>query len=243
MEQNDKKRFTRLIEIFLILQSRKIITAPKLAEKLEVSVRTIYRDIRALEQAGVPILTEEGKGYSIMEGYRIPPIMFTETEANALITAEQFILKNTDSSLIKHYTDAVNKVKAVLKENLKEKTEFLSERIAIRPQIPHEYKSDTLTVFQNSLVNSQVLEIIYEASNNNEKTVRLIEPFALYLSLNNNWILIAYCRYRKEHRHFRLDRVVSVKTLDERYAPLKMTLDQFIDEHRKKTGGIRPTTE
>src|SRR5579864_6209767 len=114
MENQDTKRFTRLIEIFLILQSKKISTSTTLAKRLNVSVRTIYRDIKALEQAGVPILTEEGKGYSIMEGYRIPPIMFTELEATALVTAEQLILKNSDSSLIRHYTDAVNKVRAVL---------------------------------------------------------------------------------------------------------------------------------
>jgi len=75
LEQTDTKRFTRLIEIFLILQSKKINTATVLARRFNISVRTIYRDIKALEQAGVPILTEEGKGFSIMDGYRIPPII------------------------------------------------------------------------------------------------------------------------------------------------------------------------
>ena len=233
MEQNDTKRFTRLIEIFVILQSKKINTATVLAKRFNVSVRTIYRDIKALEQAGVPILTEEGKGFSIMEGYRIPPIMFTETEANALITAEQFILKNTDSSLIKNYTDAVNKVRAVLQYSLKEKTEFLSERIAVRPQIPHEYISDTLTAFQNAIVNALVMVISYKSESKDEITNRQIEPFALYLNIQNSWTLIAYCRLRKDFRHFRLDRVLSLTTLDEKFTPLNLTLDQFIDNHRK----------
>jgi predicted DNA-binding transcriptional regulator YafY len=234
MEQGDIKRFNRLIEILLILQSKKIITATILAGRFDVSVRTIYRDIRALEQAGVPILTEEGKGYSIMEGYRIPPIMFTETEANALVTAEQFILKNADRSLIKNYTDAVNKVKAVLKDSLKEKTEYLSERIAVRPYIPHEYNSDTLTVFQNAIVHSKVIELTYKSESKDEVTKRKIEPFALYLNIHNSWTLIAFCRLRKDFRHFRLERVISAMTLEEQFAPLNITLDEFIENHRKK---------
>ena len=91
MLDNDIKRLTRLTSILTQLQSKRLVTATKLAGKFGVSVRTIYRDIRALESAGIPIITEEGKGFSLMDGYRLPPIMLTETEANALITAELFI--------------------------------------------------------------------------------------------------------------------------------------------------------
>src|SRR5580698_372269 len=103
MKDNYIKRISRLVAILTELQTRRILTSTFLAEKFGVSVRTIYRDVKALEQAGVPILTEDGKGYSLMEGYRIPPVMFTENEANALITVEQLVLKNRDSSLIKEY--------------------------------------------------------------------------------------------------------------------------------------------
>jgi predicted DNA-binding transcriptional regulator YafY len=100
MKDNYIKRISRLVAILTELQTRRILTSTFLAEKFGVSVRTIYRDVKALEQAGVPILTEDGKGYSLMEGYRIPPVMFTESEANALVTAEQLVLKNRDSSLV-----------------------------------------------------------------------------------------------------------------------------------------------
>lgn len=93
MEHTDTKRLSRLTAILLQLQTQRIITAPALADKFNISVRTIYRDIKALEQAGVPILTEEGKGYTLMEGYKVPPVMFTESQANALILAEQLVLK------------------------------------------------------------------------------------------------------------------------------------------------------
>ena len=78
MKDNDTKRLSRLTAILTQLQTKRLLTATALADKFGVSVRTIYRDIRALEQAGVPILTEDGKGYTLMEGYRIPPVMFTE---------------------------------------------------------------------------------------------------------------------------------------------------------------------
>lgn len=87
----DKPRLVRLATILIQLQSKRIITATEIAEKHNVSVRTIYRDIRTLEQSGIPIITEEGKGYSMMAGYVLPPVMLTQEEANALITGEQLI--------------------------------------------------------------------------------------------------------------------------------------------------------
>ena len=89
MEEKEKPRLSRLTAIITQLQSKRIVTAKHLAERHNVSIRTIYRDIRALEKSGIPIITEEGKGYSIMEGYHLPPVLFTEDEANALITVEQ----------------------------------------------------------------------------------------------------------------------------------------------------------
>ena len=77
----EKTRLSRLTAILIQLQSKRLITSTELADKYGVSIRTIYRDIRALEEAGVPIYTEEGKGYSLSEGYRLPPVMFTEEEA------------------------------------------------------------------------------------------------------------------------------------------------------------------
>ena len=151
MEHKDTKRLSRLTAILIQLQAKRMVTANELARKFGVSARTIYRDIKALEQAGVPIITEEGKGFSLLEGYRLPPVMFTESEANALITAEQLVLQNRDSSFIKEYTEAINKIKAVLLYATKEKVELLSSRIAVSPAIPHTNTSNSLTLVQNDL--------------------------------------------------------------------------------------------
>ncbi|SHK85328.1 HTH domain-containing protein [Reichenbachiella agariperforans] len=92
------------------MQTKRIVTAASLSEKFGVTRRTIYRDIKALEKAGVPILTEEGKGYTLMGGFRIPPIMFTEQQANTLILAEQLVLKSKDASFVQDYSEAMDKI-------------------------------------------------------------------------------------------------------------------------------------
>ena len=104
-----KPRLSRLTAIVTQLQSKRIVTAREIAEKYNISIRTVYRDIRTLEMSGIPIVTEEGKGYSIMEGYKLPPVMFTEEEANALITAEHVLRNNPDQSLVNSFINADRK--------------------------------------------------------------------------------------------------------------------------------------
>jgi predicted DNA-binding transcriptional regulator YafY len=233
MKDNDIKRLSRLTAILIQLQTKRVLTSTALAEKFGVSIRTIYRDIKALEQAGVPILTEGGKGYSLMEGYRIPPVMFTENEANALITAEQLVLKNRDSSLIKEYSEAISKIKAVLLYSTKEKADLLSKRIAVSAAIPNTNTSNSLTLIQNALTTFKVLNIIYHSQHKDEKTTRKIEPFALYYNLQESWTLIAYCRLRKDYRMFRLSRISKIETLDVSFTPHKLTLKEYLDSKEK----------
>ncbi len=233
MNANDIKRVSRLTAIVTQLQTKRLLTATQLSEKFSVSVRTIYRDIKALEQAGVPVLTEEGKGYLLMEGYRIPPITFTENEVNALITAEQLVLKNRDGSLSKEYSEAINKIKAVLLYSTKEKADLLSKRIAVSPAIPNTNTSNSLTIIQNALTAFKVLHITYHSEEKDEKTTRHIEPFALYYNLQECWTLIAYCRLRKDYRMFRLNRISKIEPLDLSFAPHKLTLKEYLDSKEK----------
>lgn len=234
MQDNDTKRLTRITTILTWLQSKKIITAKSLAEKFSVSVRTIYRDIKVLEQAGVPVLMEEGKGYTLMEGYRIPPVMFTESEANALITAEQLIATNKDMSLVKEYTEAVNKVKAVLGFDTKNKTEFLSQRIFSLQNWTQQRTSSHLTALQMALTNFRLAKLEYQAAEKVETTVRIIEPFSFYYSTQENWLVIAFCRLRKEFRTFRLDRIQSLDILSETFEPHAMTIKEYYEIWKKK---------
>jgi predicted DNA-binding transcriptional regulator YafY len=227
-------RLSRLTAILTHLQAKRLITATELASKFGVSVRTIYRDIRALEASGVPIYTEEGKGYCLMEGYRLPPVMFTQEEANALITAEQLILKNKDASLSKHYSEAIEKIKSVLRYSTRDKVDLLSKRILVKPQIILENTSDNLGVIQQALTSFQVIKIVYQAENQQNTTSRMVEPFAIYTNEEGNWSLVAFCRLRQEFRVFRLDRISALEVLAEIFEPHKMTIEEFKNEQRKK---------
>ncbi len=232
MNDNDTKRLSRLTAILTQLQTKKLLTASELADKFSVSKRTIYRDIKALEQAGVPVLAEDGKGYTLMDGYRIPPVMFTESQANALITAAQLVLKNKDTSFIKDYTEAIDKIKAVLKYSVKDKANLLSERVQFRQNNNNEKTSSYLSDLQFALTNFRLAEIKY-TNENDENTNREIEPFALY-STQENWLLIAFCRLRKDFRAFRLDRIQSLSVLNRQFQPHKITLEEYFEICRQK---------
>lgn len=232
MTEHDKPRLVRLTAIITQLQSRRLVTARAMAEQHGVSIRTIYRDIRTLEQSGIPIVTEEGKGYSLVEGYKLPPVMFTEAEANALITAEQLIRKNQDRSLAEQYHSAITKIKSVLRNTQQEKTELLTERMQIRSYYPSEKTSHYLINLQLAITNYQVVELEY-LSLQGKISQRVVEPFALY-STQENWILVAFCRLRDDFRAFRLDCIQLLRVTDQPFEPHSITLSEYFEQCRKK---------
>jgi len=194
-----------------------------------VSKRTIYRDIKALEKAGIPILTEEGIGYTLMEGYKMPPVMFTENQANALILAEQLVLKSKDASFVKDFSDAIDKIKSILQYAAKDKANLLSNRTQYNEVIQQDRNSNNLSGLQYALTNFKLVEIDYI---NKEKvvTTRTIEPFAILNS--ENWYLIAWCRLRKEFRFFRPDRILKMEILSEEFEAHNMTLQEYFDKYQ-----------
>lgn len=200
-------RLTRISAILIQLQSKKIVTSKEIAKRFEVSLRTVYRDIKTLQDAGVPIGSENGIGYFIVDGYSLPPIMISEEEANALIIAEKFILNQSDNSLIKDFNSLLFKIKAVLRNPEKEHISILENRIS-QSYSQKLIKSNWLSMIQKSITNTLVLEIEYHSISKNEKTIRKIEPLGIYFTDNKEWVSIAYCRFRNEIREFRLDRIL-----------------------------------
>ncbi|KQC31039.1 helix-turn-helix transcriptional regulator [Flagellimonas eckloniae] len=227
----EKPRLARLTAILTQLQSSRIVTATQLANKHTVSIRTIYRDIRTLEKSGVPIVTEEGKGYSMMEGYKLPPVMFTEDEANALITAEQLILKNKDASFVQNYSEAIVKIKALLKGSQKDKASLLTERIYFSNNYSNQKTSNYLMRIQAAITNFEVLHMEY-LSIDNKHSIRNIEPFALY-STQENWLLIAYCRLRKAFRVFRIDHIQKITATLKHFESHNMTLEEYYKSYER----------
>ncbi len=228
--QEEKPRLSRLTAMVMLFQTKRIITAAELAEKFQVSKRTVYRDVKALEDAGVPIYTEEGKGYSLVEGYTIPPVMFSEQQANALILAEQLVLKNKDASFVKDYSEAIDKIKSILRYAEKDKANLLANRTQFNEILSQERNSNNLSDLQYALTNYRLVRIAY-TNKEEEVSNRLIEPFALISA--ENWYLIAWCRLREDFRFFRLDRIQQMEILSEPFSPHKLTLQEYFDQYQK----------
>jgi len=218
-------RLTRLTTILLHLQSKRVVTAQELADRFDITQRTIYRDIRALEEAGVPIIGEAGKGYSLVEGYRVPPVMFTEQEINALLTAQQYFQKNADKSAYNDFANVVTKIKAIMRYSEKEKAEKLEDRLYI---FSNEQINETnlLSTIQLSITNCRVLKIKYHAIHSDTITDRQIEPFGVYL-YKENWIVVAYCRLRNEFREFRIDRILNLTVTTDTFPDRNLTLEEY----------------
>ncbi len=201
-------RLTRITSILIQLQSKKVVTAKEVADRFEISLRTVYRDIKTLQEAGVPIGSENGIGYFIVDGYSLPPIMITEEEANALIVSEKLISNQGDASLIKDFNSILIKIKSILRSFEKDNIAKLENRIT--PSFKKEvFESNWLSTIQKSITNTKVLEILYHSIYKDEQTLRKIDPFGVYYT-DKAWIMIAHCRLRNEIREFRLDRILKI---------------------------------
>jgi predicted DNA-binding transcriptional regulator YafY len=230
-------RLRRLIAELTLLQSKRIVTAQQLAQRFDVSVRTIYRDIRLLEQAGVPVVTEEGKGFSLMDGYRLSPFLFTEPEAGAILAAEKLIASNSDSSFVNTFSDAAAKMKAALRSTERDKMDLLSTRIKVYPSKVYPSKETTRTnrdwpALQKALTSYSLIQLRYRSLHTEQLTERTVEPFAFFYA-SNGWLLLAFCRLREQYRFFRLDRMESFRVLDQTFQPHPITLSQYLEQLAK----------
>ncbi len=216
----------RLISILTMLKSKRLLTATELSEKFEVSIRTIYRDIKKLEESGVPIITIDGKGYTLMDGYTVAPVQFTEKQANALITAQHLVNKTKDSSFIESFDEALTKIKSVFRSSIQEKSELLSNQIHVFEYTEEEVSSNALSEIQLAITNFNVVEINYRKANDPNITFRKIEPCAIWAT-KNKWILIAWCHLRNEYRSFRIDRIQHFKILAEKFEDRKFDIQSY----------------
>ena len=209
------KRFDRIVAILIQLQSKKIVKAQELADRFEVSLRTIYRDIRTLEASGVPIYSEAGVGYAVMDGYRLPPVMFTREEVSSFIAAEKLMQKFTDPSLGNHYASAMYKLKSVLRSTDKDWLSNIESRVVMQTAEPmfNDNSPNTLAVLFESIAEKKQILLSYKTFDKDETTQRNIEPVGVFHE-NNNWYFLGYCHLRKDYRQFRTDRILEIKKTD-----------------------------
>jgi len=229
-------RIDRLHAILTHLQSKRLVTAQEMAERFNISLRTVYRDVKALDESGVPVIGEAGTGYTIMEGYRLPPVMFSREEASALLLGSKLAERFADEAAQKHFSAALYKIKAVLRGSDKDYVEDLTEHIAVltRPSPVTEISHQYLSLLQQAAVQKKVIDLQYHSSAKEETTRRQVEPIGL-LYYSTAWHLIAWCRLRKGYRDFRLSRMLKVLLLEEFFdATVHPSVQEYI---RQVTAG------
>ncbi len=215
------RRADRLFRIVEYLKARRsVVTAKKIAEELEVSPRTIYRDIADLNASGVPIIGEAGVGYMLSQDYQLRPLMFGLEELDALMLGAQMVKSWGDDSIAQAASQAIDKLTSVLPDATRQEMEetFLFS-------IPSREKTEISIDFaslRRAIRSKNKLNFIYEDENQSQ-TERTVRPLCL-MFISPVWLLLAWCEKRNDFRNFRIDRVKKLEISDE----------IFIDEKGKR---------
>ena len=232
-------RTDRLVAMVMHLQGRRVVRAEELAQRFEISLRTVYRDVAALNEAGVPIVGEAGVGYNLVRGYNLPPIMLTADEASALVVGAQLVRQFGDASLVEPMTSAIDKLRAVLPRDRQEHVDRLARQTVISNR-PGRVATDPsaqpwLAAVQRGVAQRRVLRITYRARIADAPTTRDIEPLGVVFYCGA-WYLVAWCRLRKDYRHFRVDRIQQLDPLPETFPthPEFSLKDHLISETRRE---------
>lgn len=202
-------RLDRLLALTTALQSKRYVTAEQLAERFGISVRTVYRDVKALCESGVPVSFEASKGYFLVPGFFLPPVSFTSEEAAALLLLEGASHVFADKSIQEHYTSALTKVRSLLRGQQKDNLETLASRMRI--QFPACMSSDFayLAPLQQCITEQTVLEIDY-TNKQGEPSRRLVEPIGL-IFYAMAWHVVGWCYKRDAYRDFRVSRITALR--------------------------------
>lgn len=231
-------RTDRLLAIVLELQRKGSQRAEDLAATFETSKRTIYRDIQALCESGVPVVAQAGIGYSLVEGYFLPPLSFSTDEATMLLLGAEFVADHFDAQ----YQDAAHaagrKIEAVLSEKLRGEVAYLRNSIAFAAAetLAQRQSSTYLPQLRRAILERRTVRFHYHTrysdDGRSKRNTRDADPYAL-LHYGDAWYLIGYCHLRQEIRNFRLDRLSELRLLDQNFTrPAGFKLEPPEDEQR-----------
>ncbi len=236
-------RTERLFATILLLQTRPNMTSRDLAEHFEVSRRTIFRDLRALSESGVPLTYSEGGGYEILEGYQLPPLMFTAREAATLLVGTEFMKLQSDASL-REDAGAVNlKITSVLPAEIRDYVDRLSENTVLDPYWTHAVQSEGVESgkwfkLSEAVARSRKVIMEYFVTSRNELTQRRVDPLGL-VYYTDHWNLIAFDHLRDEIRNFRLDRIEEMFVLTERFdRPEGFELQAYLEQEGHRSDPV-----
>lgn len=226
------RRAERLFQIVQIISSRRLTTAAQLAARLEVSERTIYRDINDLSLSGVPVVGEAGHGYQLLDGYHLPPLMLTTDEVEAVIAALRMVKTWSGEALACSAESVHEKLLSVLtpdKRRVAEQSAIVSPGIAGKPQIKQHFD-----LFHRAIRKQQVVQITYQDKQGRRST-RRIYPLGLTF-WGNLWLLVAWCEKRNDYRSFKLEGCCDIHLTTEHYSQHpERSLEHFIQLQKQQS--------
>lgn len=222
-------RLERMSAILIKLQSRPLVTAREIADQFSVSLRTVYRDIRSLEESGVPICGEAGLGYSLVEGFRLPPLMFTPEEAISFLMAEKLLSHHADDDTYDAFRGGMDKIRAVLKAAEKDFLHGLDDYIRVpkSENLPPPVTGNIMQPLLKSLLHKRQVTIEYKAGYNQKTTLRTIEPQGVFFMVHC-WYVTAWCTLREDYRTFHLGRIRNINPTDEPFGRQHPSLDKLV---------------
>jgi predicted DNA-binding transcriptional regulator YafY len=227
---NHMRRADRLFQIVQHLRGRRLTTAAQLARWLEVSERTVYRDIRDLSISGIPVEGEAGVGYRLKAGFDLPPIMFSMEEVEALVAGARMVEVWGGPELARHVRSAISKIALALPKARREEIDR-PRLFALAFHIPPGAAAGLDTIRQ-AVMKRRKLRIVYVDSTE-RGSARTVWPLALYF-WGASWSLAAWCESRKDYRNFRLDRIRSLEATDDSF---EESANRSLEDFVKRMGG------
>jgi predicted DNA-binding transcriptional regulator YafY len=230
-------RTDRLLAIVLELQARGRQRAEDLAATFETSKRTIYRDMLALGEAGVPLVSIPGLGYSLMKGYFLPPLSFSSEEATMLLLGSSVMARSFDAQYREAAQAAERKIAGVLPEQLREEVHYLQDAIRIVGHNASEEVQEKLRQVRRAILERVTVRFVYHARYNSNGELREADPYGLAY-VNQIWYLVAYCHLRKATRNFRLDRMEALELLPRTFNRPSQSQRWIEPRQKNEAGGI-----
>lgn len=216
---NSSERRMKLI--LLLQQSNRRLTVDKIAEKFNISRRTVFRDFNALSEMNVPVTHDKYHGYGIMQGYKIPPLMFTNKELATIMVGLNFVKSQVDQKLIEDAKGVELKIKEVVPDDLREFMESLEERTVVDPYLnfgAEKMDGGDWYLISNAIAENKTIRFDYRAKSTEEISVRRIDPYIIVF-FRDHWNVIGYSHKRDDIRNFVLDRMIDIKILNEEFVP------------------------
>jgi predicted DNA-binding transcriptional regulator YafY len=211
---------TRLLSLIMMLQSRPSWKAGELADELNVSERTIHRYMGMLEEMGIPLYSERGRygGFSLVRGYKLPPLVFTAEEATVLYMGANLVRDVWGRTYDDAATAVTAKLDNVLPDDLRAEVAQLQQRLAVGRLAARDYRpwESTIHTLRQCIIDRHCARLTYRGIARQEETGRVVEPYGLAFQWGQ-WYLAGFCRLRRDMRTFRIDRIQEIEVLPEKF--------------------------